>query len=59
MYCCILTNDAGREFGMAQFKCKLSLNIWQDLRAFDPRLGRSVSPNFQSRRVSLRLCIVI
>ena len=28
--CCIKTNDAGREFGMAQFKCKPSLNIQQD-----------------------------
>ena len=28
--CCIKSTDAGREVGMAQFKCKLSWNIQQD-----------------------------
>ena len=43
--------DAGRAFGMDQFKCKLSWNIRQGSRitlcAFDLRLGRGVSPNSQ------------
>ena len=28
--CCMYTTDAGREVGIAQFKCKLSSNIRQD-----------------------------
>ena len=40
---------------MAQFKCKPSSNLGQDFRNHFMRLGRGVSPNFQPRRVSLRL----
>ena len=47
--------DAVREFGMAQFKCKPSSNIRLDFPNHFMSLGRGVSPNFQPRRVLLRL----
>ena len=57
IWCWLLKINVGREVGMAQFKRKRisgkisRITLW----AFDLRLRRDVSPNFQPRWVSLRL----